>query len=56
MAQGIGGSTIFRHKLGVKSAILYIGDDVIVWPKTNKNAFDEFKGILPDAIVLPPLF
>jgi len=45
------------HKLGVKSAILYIGDDVIVWPKTNKNAFDEFKdNPVLDMRFVAPLF
>jgi len=31
------------HKLGLKSAILSIGDDVVVWPFENKGAMYAFK-------------
>ncbi len=31
------------HKLGLKSAILSIGDDVVVWPYENKGAMEAFK-------------
>lgn len=37
------------HKLGVKSAILSIGDDVIVWPNKSKGNFDTFKQLLLEA-------
>jgi glycosyltransferase involved in cell wall biosynthesis len=34
------------HKLGVKSAILAIGDDVIVWPKSSAHNYEGFKDLL----------
>jgi glycosyltransferase involved in cell wall biosynthesis len=30
------------HKLGVKSVVLAIGDDVVVWPYRNANTLDSF--------------
>ena len=37
------------HKLGVKSAILAIGDDVIVWPKDSEGNFKEFRKLMLEA-------
>ena len=37
------------HRLGVKSAILSIGDDVVVWPKENDYNSNLFKKLMIDA-------
>lgn len=37
------------HRLGVKSAILSIGDDVVLWPHTNNINFNLFKKTLIEA-------
>ena len=37
---------IAAHQLGVRSAVLAIGDDVIVWPGSNNKNFDAFKKLL----------
>jgi len=37
------------HKLGVKSAILSIGDDVVVWPKENPRNMQLFKKLMTEA-------
>lgn len=37
------------HKLGIKSAILSIGDDVVVYPHEKKETFDIFKQVVEEA-------
>jgi glycosyltransferase involved in cell wall biosynthesis len=37
------------HQLGVKSAILGIGDDIIVWPRSRDDHFRSFKQLLANA-------
>ena len=39
------------HKMGIKSAILSIGDDVIVYPHEKKESFDSFKKTVIEADV-----
>ena len=37
------------HKLGIKSAILAIGDDVVNWPGGSKDNFEHFKKLFLEA-------
>ncbi len=37
------------HKMGLKSAILYIGDDVVVWPRANQVNYKAFENLLVNA-------
>ena len=37
------------RKLGVRSAVLAIGDDVIVWPRENKSNLEAFKKVWTEA-------
>lgn len=37
------------HRMGVKSAILAIGDDVVIWPHESPQKFEEFKKIIEQA-------
>lgn len=39
------------HKLGIKSAILSIGDDVVVWPKSSEGNLAAFKSTIENADV-----
>ena len=34
------------HKFGIKSAILAIGDDVVVWPPTNSATMNDFRQLI----------
>ncbi|MBC7553810.1 MAG: glycosyltransferase family 4 protein [Taibaiella sp.] len=37
------------HKFGLKSAILSIGDDVVVWPHSSKANFEAFEQLMTEA-------
>jgi glycosyltransferase involved in cell wall biosynthesis len=37
------------HRLGLKSAVLSIGDDVVVWPYENAGAMDAFRDLMTNA-------
>lgn len=37
------------HRLGVKSAILGIGDDIIIWPHESPRKMEEFKELINEA-------
>lgn len=37
------------HRLGVKSAVLSIGDDVALWPNSSEGNLKQFKQLLEDA-------
>ncbi len=51
-SQWLPGSALVQlaaHKLGVKSAILSIGDDVALWPHSNEGNFKQFEKVLTEA-------
>ncbi len=37
------------HRFGIKSAVLYIGDDVVVWPKNGDEQMKSFKSVIEKA-------
>ena len=51
-SQWLPGSALVQqaaHKLGVKSAILSIGDDVAVWPHSSEGNLQQFKQVFEEA-------
>ncbi len=37
------------HRFGIKSAVLYIGDDVVVWPQNGDEQMKSFKSVIENA-------